>query len=481
MNKRKIASIQIWNDKIYIEAVLNFLDSIASKHSDMEYGRYSRLRYVVGEVLENRIVKAYPGKKGTIDIELFLTEDCFEVSIKDMGVPAWTDFSYDKNADIHDSMGLRNFILDVWVDGIGIEKLGKSGQRVYIRQQIRNPIQFKKPKPYKEIEVLDTNITIRPVVTEEDAIEAIRCIYSEYGYAYGYERLYYQDFFLRLIENGEIRSFLAVNDHGQTAGHFALTFSDMYKNMPEISTVVVRKEFRGLRLFSRFIDYSIEVGKKCGFRAIMGQPVAYHGISQKAFLKANFTATSLLMSYLHSDMGGAYGGGSARLDISACVKILDENAFTRVYAPGELKDFIMKQYNRLGWNFDLCESNEQGETTQVTVEDNSALKIKKIILHEASDDLEQILNDVINDTIRKKYEMIEMIIMLNNPSCEYAYGIAKKCQFSFSGVIPGAENGDFIVMQRLIGEKIHYDRLVTIGEFDDLKNDIIALASEGKE
>lgn len=481
MQMRKIASIQIWNEKLYIGAVLNFLDSIVSNHSSMEFGRYNRMRYVVGEVLENRIEKAYPGKKGTIDVELFLSEEYFEVSIKDMGVPAWTDFSYDENLDISDKQGLRNFILDQWMDEIGMEKMGKNGQRIYIRQRILNPIHFKKPEPYPEMEALDTNITIRPVVTEEDAIEAIRCIYSEYGYAYGYERLYYQDSFLRLIENGDIMSFLAVNDHGQTAGHFSLTFSDTYKNMPEMSTVVIRKKFRGLRLFSKFIEHSIEVGKKHRFRALMAQPVAYHVISQKAFLREEFTATSLLMAYLHSDMGGAYGGENERLDISACVKILDEEAFSKVYPPEELKSFITKQYDRLGWKYELCEAMGPAETTQISVEDNGTLKIKKITLMQSAEDFEQILNDTVRDTIRKKNEMIEMMIALNDPSCAYGYEIAKKYQFVFSGVIPGAENGDYLVMQRLIGEEIKYEQLVTTGEFEELKNDIIEIINRRKE
>ena len=178
---------RIWNKKFYIGAVLNFLDSIVSNHPDHEFGRSNRLRYVVGEVLENRIEKAYPGGRGTIEVELYISDVYFEVSIKDKGEPAWTDFSYDdQKLDVNDSQKLRNYILDLWMDEIGMEKLGKDGQRIYIRMKILNPIWFKVPEPYSEMEVLDTNISIRLVETEADAIEAIRCIYSEYGYSYSY-------------------------------------------------------------------------------------------------------------------------------------------------------------------------------------------------------------------------------------------------------------------------------------------------------
>ena len=201
MKMKKIASIEIWNKKFYLAPVLDFLDSIVRNHSDMEYSKYSRLRYVVGEVLENRIKKAYPGNSGTLEVEFYLNDSWFEVSIKDKGEPAWTDFSYNhQNIDIRNNQELRNYILDLWVDEIGMEKLGNEGQRIYIRVKILNPIQFKEPDPYPEIEVLDTNISIRPVETEEDVIEAIRCIYSEYGYSYAYDRLYYVDSFMNMIK-----------------------------------------------------------------------------------------------------------------------------------------------------------------------------------------------------------------------------------------------------------------------------------------
>ncbi len=482
MKMRKIASMEIWNKNFYLGAVLSFLDSIVSNHSNMEYGRYSRLRYVVGEVLENRIEKAYPGGNGTIEVELFLSDVYFEVSIKDKGVPAWTDFSYDnQNVNINNSQELRNYVLDLWTDGIGMEKLGKDGQRIYIRMKILNPIQFKVPELYPDIEVLDTNISIRPVETEADAIEAIRCIYSEYGYSYSYERLYYVDTLLNMIKNKELLSFLAVNDHGQIAGHFALAFSDVCKNMPEISTVVTRKEFRGLGLFGKFMNYCLEYGKQHGIRALMGQPVAFHPMSQKAFLKSGFTTTALLLSYIASDVESEYNKDNRRLDLFASVKIIDENAKSTVYPPEELYSFIDKIYHKLGWEYELICKLEKAESTQISVETNNALKVTKIILRSASDDFEKILKESIKDALRKKSEMIEMMISLNDPSCAYAYEITKQQQFVIAGVLPGGETDDYLMMQMLVGTDNCYDHLVTVGDFEELTKDIIVLNGQGKE
>ena len=87
-----------------------------------------------------------------------------------------------------------------------------------------------------------------------------------------------------------------------------------------------------------------------------------------------------------------------------------------------------------------------------------------------------ILKDAIQNTIKNKNEMMELVISLNSASAEYGYQIAKKCGFALSGVIPGSANGDYLIMQMLAGEEIKYDQLVLAGEFEELKEDILKLS-----
>lgn len=477
MKKTNIASIKIKNKKFYLRAVLDFLDTIAGNHTNIEFSRYNRLRYVVGEILEKRIENAYPGAEGLIEVEINLLENFLEVSIRDMGVPVWIDFSYNENPDMNNKTDMRNYILNRWIDRVGIEKLGKDGQRIYVSMEILNPLQFKAPEPYPETEVLDTNISIRPVETETDAIEAIRCIYSEYGYSYSYEKLYYIDSLMRMIKNRELMPFLAVNEHGQVAGHAALAFSDTFNNMPEISTVVVRKEFRGLGLFAKFMDFFMEMGEKQGFRAYMGQPVAFHPMSQKAFLKSGFTATAVLLSYIGSDIESEYNTNNQRLDLFSSVKILDKSAHSRVYPPAQLRPFVENVYDKLGWKYEIIEEASWKKVTEIRVETNSSMKTVNVLLRKASDDLEKTLQEIVKSAIGNKNDMIELLISLNDASCACSYDIAKKCKFVLSGVLPGGENDDYLVMQMLLGADVHYEHLVTVGEFEDLRKDIAALNS----
>lgn len=473
MKRNKIASIEIYNNIMYLQPVLSFLDGIAANHKNMDMGRYNRMRFVFAEMLKRRIERSYPGNRGSIFIDFYLTDAYFEASIRDKGVPGWKDFSYKKENIANRGEDFDNYIIDTYVDGAGMEKLGPDGQRVYVRQNIINPIEFKKPEPYKQEEVLDENITIKQVLTEEDVIEAIRCIYSEYGYSYSYERLYYVDTFMKMIKDGSIMSFLAVNDHGQTAGHFALAFSDFYKNMPEISTVVIRRDFRRLGLFAKFMEHSEKIAKEKGLRALMGQPVGYHDMSQRAVIRAGYTATALLMAYINSDVESEYNKEKNRLDICACVRLVDKEAYSKIYPPKEITHFVKKIYDRLGFKYDIIEDTNIAETSTVSVEDNRPLKMSKIFVSDAGSDISEILAGSVKDTIKKKNEMIELAILLNSKSCAYAYEQAKKCGFVLSGIIPGSDSGDYLIMQMLTGEDINYDKLIMFGEFIELKNDIL--------
>jgi len=472
MESKKIATLEMWNNKCYVEAALYFMDVVIGR---LEIPHYQSFRFVVGEILSKRMDSAYPDNRGLMYVDIFLKETFFEVSIRDKGVPGWQDFSYDMEEIGNNKKDFRNYLLSLCTDGVGMEKLGKDGQRIYIRLKTINPVKFKRPQPYKEMEVLDTNISIRPVETQEEIIEAIRCIYSEYGYSYSYEKLYYVESFKQALENGELMSFLAVNDHGQTAGHFALAFSEQFQDMPELSTIVIRREFRGLGLLNRFCEFSVEIAKKKNLRALMCQPVAFHPMTQKSILKSGFTATSLLLSYIGSGLESEYNRNNERLDVCAGVKIIDEKAFSKIYPPTELRGFIKKIYDRLGWQYELCDDRQLSDSTQISIENYEQLKLTKMILRETANDLEDILKKTIQDTIKNKNEMLELVICLNSPGAEYGYQSAKKCGFVMSGVIPGSANGDYLIMQMLVGDSFDYDKLVLDGEFEELREDILKL------
>jgi len=163
------------------------------------------------------------------------------------------------------------------------------------------------------------------------------------------------------------------------------------------------------------------------------------------------------------------------------VKILDEAASCRNYPPRELLPFMEKMYDSLGLKHEFLEEGGVGASSQISIEDNTTMRVKKIVIHEGGDDLKAILDDSVQDTIRRKSEMIEMMISLDSPSCGYSYRTARKCGFTLSGIMPGGASGDYIIMQMLMGAENRYEQLVTVGEFQELTEEVIALNDKKTE
>ena len=143
--------------------------------------------------------------------------------------------------------------------------------------------------------------------------------------------------------------------------------------------------------------------------------------------------------------------------------------------PEEILEFVDKIYGRLGLKYDISTQCEHDDATEISVETSTALKMSKIIINKAGEDLAVELDQSVKDCIKRKTEMSELVIKLNLPSCPYAYETAKKCGFSISGIIPGGEAGDYLIMQMLPGDSMNYDDLIVVGEFEELRNDIVKI------
>ena len=158
--------------------------------------------------------------------------------------------------------------------------------------------------------------------------------------------------------------------------------------------------------------------------------------------------------------------------------MIDKNAATTLYPPVEIKDFVADICNKAELSAELREEKEWAASTCIKIEDNTALNIKRIILSESGKDVEKIIKDAVTDSIRRKYEMVELFISLRTPSCEKGYIAAKKYHFKLSGLMPGSENDDYIVMQLLMKSIRGYDQLITVGDFEKLALNVKTLAEK---
>ena len=186
----------------------------------------------------------------------------------------------------------------------------------------------------------------------------------------------------------------------------------------------------------------------------------------------------MLLSYINSDNESEYNENGERLDLFACVKIVDQSASCTIYPPKEIWDFTAEIYKNLGLKAELADTGSETYESRITIEENCILNMRRVIIYESGDDIKSLIEDAVKNAIHHKNEMIELLISLRNPSCSNTYNAAKDCRFILSGLLPGGENDDYIVMQLLLRSPRRYDQLVTEGGFEKLTNDIKAFAEK---
>ena len=77
-----------------------------------------------------------------------------------------------------------------------------------------------------------------------------------------------------------------------------------------------------------------------------------------------------------------------------------KTAYSKIYPPKELTGFLKKIYDGLDWKYELCEDRQLSDSTQISIENHEQLMVTKMILQETADDLEMILKDTIQNTIK---------------------------------------------------------------------------------
>ncbi len=472
-----LASLLLHDDKRMLAPALAFIDQF-SAGLGLDSARILKFRMACEEILLDRIEHAY-ADGGEIRVDLGLSGSNLEVSVVDKGSPYWKGESgYDPGAADTAAVGLEDFLIAKMADQSGMEKLGRNGQRFYLQAALPAP-PLPAERSVKEEIPLDRDFAIRPTRPDgEDIIKAIACIHNEYGYSYGYERLYYPERFRELIAQGGIRSYLAVNRHGQVAGHYGMVFSDLVPGMPEMATVVIRRAFRGNQLFDAMMRHFLDTAPGLGAEALMMQPTAYHTATQHLALRYGFVPTGFLFQYTNPDMISEYNPDGRRLDLAVAVKALDGKKTAVVHPPPELGGFLKDIYQMLGVDREWRSGGESAGPAEMQAEINSLMRSGKIVVWRSGNDFGGELSRLTREFLRNKLEMIELLMSLDDPATPAAYAKARELGYFFTGLMPCGGRGDYLMLQHLSGGLPEPGSLATEGEFKEILDAIVSLGEK---
>lgn len=448
------------NQMGYLPIVLKTVEELCYQQGFDE----STIRSVVlacEEAIANVILHAFsPDEEAefTIQIEPSTTGIAFHVL--DKGMP------YDPGSETFDEetlRGLGHLMMGRLMDRVQFHNHGNRGKELvlhkYFSQDELVTEKLKRPEVVENQvkQFLLEEIEYR-LFQPQDALEIARCAYESYGYTYAYEHIYYPERIRELNERGELISLVATCGE-QVLGHVGLVKFEGVSGVYELGLAMTKQGYRGLHIFSTLAALVLAEARKRGIMAIFGQFVTTHIYSQKAPLRIGMRPTALLCAYVPSDIDfrkikKSMGQRSAVLVMT---RVLAERGVVRIFVPQTHRPMLQRIYDEMGQAVEFAESDiVPAQLSETSLSINANMRMGKLFFQRMGVDIDQHLRNHVMQARKEDVQMIEAFVNMCLPDAPGLIAAAERYGFAVVGVLPGALEGDLLVLQYFNGVHVQF-------------------------
>ena len=261
---------------------------------------------LVGFTLEN----AYPDDDlGEIEVSLEADADLVHVTVHDWGLPLMSA------GGVFGPLPEPLARLEPDAQRLQLLNLGSGGKRLVADVPAHSSGDGRPGRHHLEAapprgETTD-GIEVR-AATPDDAEAIAQLLYESYHLSYVHEDFYRPRFLMAALVSEELLSTVAVHD-GRVIGHHALM---PLPGVPSAETgaAVVHSAYRGLGLFGRLFEHTLDVAITRGLAAVFGDAVTIHPFSQRAESSHGYRETGLQLGMVpaQTTMRGFGGKGPKR-------------------------------------------------------------------------------------------------------------------------------------------------------------------------
>ncbi len=259
----------------------------------LETADAERLGKVVHGLAAWIIERAYPDDPtGELVVQLELAEGAVRCTIEDWGEPI-TAFGGGLDSIPSELAGIEAMTHD-----LRLVNLGREGKRLSAAVEASGVTpeehvalaQFARESG--ESEATADQVEVRN--TELNDVEAVsRLLYTNYGLGYGHPNFYQPRWVEAEIEAGRLHSTVAVLA-GEVVGHHALVL-EKSGEAGETGIAVVHPAYRGLGIFNRLFERTIERAREAKVEAVYARAVTAHPYSQRAEHSRGYRESALML------------------------------------------------------------------------------------------------------------------------------------------------------------------------------------------
>lgn len=494
------AQLKVEHDAISFRAVQHFFNSIcadlkipAREKSDMELAIEEGIMYLI------EAGSASEPAAGPLDISIVIDEASITITmlspcrpfdheslpeydpanaasqVESAGCAQRTN---DKNQYNEAIRGLGSFIMLKKLDSMQWRYIEKTGMQLSMYKMLPVSDEIKMrgggagnavntpPSSRPEPEISD--ITIKPLETEKEALAVSICAYDIYRYAYK-DVIYYP---AQLLENNRLkkmRSLIAVDAAGKIAGHYALMKNDAKDHIGELGAAFVRPEFRKHNIFKRLCDAMHEGLEEYGVKGVFSLSVTSHAATQKQSERTGRITTGIRIASAPAVFVEGLKPGE-RVTSVVNYRQLSERPAREIYAPERYRGIITRTYELLGIKIieSACDAAATtADRSEAPLQEGVSCKndfvwLRSLIEIYGGEHSCGKLHAYFDLALEYKMASIVLSIDIQNPHApriaEYAAGLG----FFYSGLLPQClKNGhDALQLQYLNGETINPDKII---------------------
>jgi len=326
------------------------------------------------------------------------------------------------------------------------------------------------PKQKSDQIIENAEINVR-TPRKDEMLDICRAFYNEYGLTYVNDLVYYPERFYAAVAKDQIHSTIAVDQFGNFAGHHGVF---QWSNVPgiwESGMAVVNGNYRNAGVFKKMMERTYAYAHdEVKAKLFLGGCITTHPYSQKLRLKYGSFPCAFCFNVAPPDL--AESTFKKATDYSSEAIAASSFDFTprKVYLPEELLPAANMIYTGMALPRDISvESLPVPECpSKSTWFFNNRLRNGSINLTQSGADFETRLRSDIFELKSRGAEMIMLYLSAEQPGLQKIFEAAKAEGFFFVGLLPNADQGDVLCLEKMVSSVVNYDSFITTGPFTDL-------------
>jgi N-acetylglutamate synthase-like GNAT family acetyltransferase/anti-sigma regulatory factor (Ser/Thr protein kinase) len=428
-----------------------------------------RLGAVVEQLVSFTLDNAYPDDDlGEIEVTLESGGGSVQVAVHDWGLPltsAGGDFGPLPASLAALAPDARNVLLiNLGSDGkrLAAEVTVRSGDEGQAR---RHHIEASPRRTQTAVEASDP-IEVR-TATPQDCEAIAQLLYQNYHLSYVHADLYRPRYLMAALASGDLLSTIAVHE-GRVIGHHALM---PVAGVPSAETgaAVVHSAYRGLGVFGRLFEHTLDAARERGLASVFGDAVTIHPFSQRVERSHGYRETALQLGMVpaQTTMRGFGGEGPRRRTATLrSYRPFDEHS-RQTALPAPYRELLESVYANVGLTIEARTQPApvEGEALAANVDEPRSLGFLRLQRWdgESSSTLKGAVRHLLSRHVDVVYADVDLVAVadVNDATAE----LNELGFFAAGLVLHGPDGHDHLRLQLLDSEEIELDDVVCDSAF----------------